>query len=100
MNEPKTIKRYNQRVRSMKKRGQAEIVVIVVAIVFLGVASYYGTQSIDRNINYVGDLRTHNVYFTSNCLEQIQNIPKSDRVAFGSLQDAVNQNFNFISECS
>ena len=85
---------------SMKKRGQVEIIVIVVFLGVVAVASYYGANSIDKNINYIGDLRTHNVYLTSNCLDQIQNIPKSDRVAFGSLQDAVNQNFNFISECS
>jgi len=84
----------------MSKRGELiTIIVVVVASLIIAVTSYIGSFSIDKNIDYVGDSRLNEVYSTSFCLHTIKEIPKTNRVAFGSLPDAIEHGYIYSGEC-
>ena len=89
-------------VYPMDKRGQLEIigVVIILLAVLIG-GIYVLTSEVDgekevKNIKYVGD---KNIRTFCNINSDFSGVPAVDRVYFYDYQDAINQGFRYVGGC-
>ena len=83
----------------MDKKAQiGTIIIFIIAGVLLYAGTYYGTNTINKNIPYMGDTRNNLAYSTSECVQFIQdNIPREDRTAFGSIESVTKEGYTLIS---
>ena len=83
-------------VSHMKKKGQAEIIGIVVLIIFVAVSSIGGYKIVTHN-RYVGDLETKEFYDLAKC--DVKDIPRENIISFKNVEEA-RKNGYLPAKCS